>query len=492
MIKLNVPRLELLTRNQIEDIHEATLEVLQRTGVVFRHPEALRVFEDAGALVDHKTQRVFLPGHLVKEAIKKAPSGFTWHARNTRKNLRLEDDRIHFGPVCTPVFVYDLVTHQRRYGNLKDFENISRLMDYLERVDDGYGVVHIRDVPEGAAHAFALLAQFKNTIKCVRGRARGTTIAKDCMKMMSIAFGEEELLRKPMLLCMVNPTSPLQWDTPMIEGMMEYVRLKQIVTPSPEIMAGATGPVTLAGMMTQHNAEVLSMIALTQLVSPGTPVLYGTVSTVMDMKTSMARLGSPELGITHVGFAQLAKWYNLPCRGAAGNTDSKALDIQAGYEAAFNLVLATCAGFNFITYALGGVDFSNSVSYEKILTDHELLGMVQRLGKGIEVSDETLAVDVIDSVGRGGNFLSQRHTLEHFSNEHFIPKLFDTQPYDKWLRNGAKDIAEVARGEVRRILTEHQPPPLEKDLQEKLEEYVRYVEKRELEKEQQLSMQYMR
>jgi trimethylamine--corrinoid protein Co-methyltransferase len=456
------------------------LEILQRTGVMFKHRQALKVFEEAGASVDYKSQRVYLPSHLVKEAIRKAPSRFDWHARSTENTLRLEGDRIHFGPVCTPVFVYDLETHERRYGSLKDFENISRLMDYLERVDDAYGAVHIRDVPDGAAHAFALLAQFKNTDKCMRGRARGTTVAKDCMKMMSIAFGEEELLRKPMLLCMINPTSPLQWDTPMIEGMMEYVGLRQIVTPSPEIMAGATGPVTLAGMMAQHNAEVLSMITLTQLISPGTPVLYGTVSTVMDMKTSMARLGSPELGITHVGFAQLAKWYNLPCRGAAGNSDSKTLDAQAGYEAAFNLVLATCAGFNFITYALGGLDFSNSVSYEKILTDHELLGMVQRLAKGIEVSDETLAVDTINSAARGGNFLSQRHTLEHFESEHFITRLFDTQPYDKWLRNGSKDIAKVASKEVKRILIEHQPPPLEKQLQEKLEEYVRHVEKREL------------
>jgi len=489
LIKLNLPRLELLSQNQIEAIHQATLEVLHKTGVVFKHPQALKVFAEAGASVDHKTQRVYLPSNLVEEAIKKAPSGFYWNARNTENTLRLEDDRIHFGPVCTPVFVYDLETHQRRYATLKDFENISRLMDYLERVDDGYGAVHIRDVPDGAAHAYALLAQFKNTDKCIRGRARGRTVAKDCMNMMSIAFGEEELLRKPMLLCMINPTSPLQWDTPMIEGMIEYVGLRQIVTPSPEIMAGATGPVTLAGTMTQHNAEVLSMITLTQLMNPGTPVLYGTVSTVMDMRTSMTRLGSPELGITHLGFAQLAKWYNLPCRGAAGNSDSKALDAQAGYEAAFNLVLATCAGFNFITYALGGLDFSNSVSYEKILTDHELLGMVQHLAKGIEVSDKTLAVDVIDSVGKGGNFLSQKHTLDHFEGEHFMPRLFDTQPYDKWLRNGGKDIAEVAGDEVRRILAEHQPPPLEQDLQKKLEEYVRHVEKRELEREQRTVIQ---
>ncbi|MDH5438897.1 MAG: trimethylamine methyltransferase family protein [Candidatus Bathyarchaeota archaeon] len=479
MIKLNIPKLKLLTKKQLEDIHNATLEVLHRTGVVFKHPEALKIFEDAGAHVDHKSQRVFIPSYLVKEAIRKAPTRFTWHARNPKKSIKLEDDRIHFGPVCTPAFVYDLETYQKRYATLKDFENIVRLMDYLERVDDGYGVVHIRDVPEGAAHAYALFTQLKNTDKCIRGRARGTTIAKDCLKMMSMLSSEEELTRKPMLICMINPTSPLQWDTPMIEGMMEYVKLKQIVTPSPEIMAGATGPVTLAGTMVQHNAENLSMITLMQLMNPGTPVLYGAVSTVMDMRTTMTRLGSPELGITHAGFAQLAKRYNIPSRGAAGSTDSKVLDIQAGYETAFNLILATCAGFNFITYALGAIDFSLSVCYHKILTDHELLGMIERLVRGVEVSDETLAVDVIDTVGPGGHFLAQRHTIEHHTEEHFIPKLFDTQPYDRWLKAGSKEIRERAREEVKRILREHQPPPLDKDLEKKLEEYVKAVEKRE-------------
>jgi len=480
LIKINVPKLKLFTKRQLEDIHNATLEVLQRTGVVFKHPEALKVFEDAGAYLDHKGQRVFIPSYLVKEAMRKAPTKFTWYARNPKRSIKLEDDRVHFGPVCTPAFIYDLETYQKRYATLKDFENIVRLMDYLERVDDGYGVVHIRDVPEGAAHAYALFTQLQNTDKCVRGRARGKTIAKDCLKMISILSDEEELMRKPMLICMVNPTSPLQWDTPMIEGMMEYVKLKQIVIPSPEIMAGATGPVTLAGMMVQHNAEVLSMITLMQLVNPGTPVLYGAVSTVMDMKTTMTRLGSPELGITHAGFAQLAKRYNIPSRGAAGSTDSKVLDIQAGYETAFNLILATCAGFNFITYALGAMDFSLSVCYQKILTDHELLGMIERLVRGVEVSDETLSVDVIDRVGPGGHFLAQRHTMEHHEEEHFIPKLFDTQPYDRWLKAGAKEIRERASEEVKRILREHQPPPLDKDLEKKLEEYVKEVEKREI------------
>lgn len=476
-MKLKVPRLTLFREGQLKDIHNATLEVLQRTGLVFKHPDALRVFEDAGANVDHRSQRVFIPSYLVEEAVRKAPSRFTWYARDREKSVRFEDDRIHFGPVCTPTFVYELGTYQRRCATLNDFQNVVRLMDHLERVDDGYGAVNIGDTPVGTAHAYAVLSELKNTSKCVRGRARGTSVARDCLKMISMLSDEEELRRRPMLLAMVNPTSPLQWDAPMIEGMMEYAKLRQIVVPSPEIMAGATGPVTLAGMMVQHNAEVLSMITLMQLMSPGTPVLYGAVSTIMDMRTTMTRLGSPEVGITHVGFAQLAKWYNIPCRGAAGNTDSKTLDVQAGYEAAFNLVLAACAGFNFITYALGGMEFSNTLCYEKILADHELLGMIERLARGVEVDDDTLAVDIIDSVGPGGHFLANKHTRKHHESEHFIPRLLDTQSYYSWLGAGSKGIKEKATEEVRRILREHQTVPLDKDLERRLEQYVKNIEK---------------
>lgn len=479
MIKLNVPRLELLNRSALEDIHNASLEVLQRTGVVFRHEGALKIFEDAGAYVDFKNQRACIPEHLVKEALRKAPSRVMWHARKPEKTIKFEDNRVYFGPVCTPVFVYDLETGLRRNATMKDFENIVRLMDYLPRADDGYGAVHIRDVPEHASHAYAMLLQIKNTDKPVRGRGRGTIVARDCLNMISIvAGGEEELMKKPMLLCMINPTSPLQWDRVMIEGMIEYVKLRQIVVPSPEIMAGATGPATLAGTIVQHNAEVLSSITLAQLINPGTPILYGTVSTAMDMKSATTRLGGPELGIMHVCFAQLARMYNIPCRGAAGNTDSKSLDIQAGYETAFNLILAVLAGVNFITYAFGALDFSLSVSYEKILTDHEFLGMVELLTKGVEVSDEKLAVDIIDKVGPGGSFLTQKHTREHFKREHFISALFDTRPYDKWLKDGAKQIREVAREEVKRILREHQCPPIDKDLERRLYDYVKEVEKR--------------
>jgi trimethylamine--corrinoid protein Co-methyltransferase len=444
--------------------------------MVFKHPGALKVFDEAGAHVDYNGQRVFIPTHLVEEAVRKAPSRFTWYARDPKKSIRFEHGKIYFGLVSTPPFVYDLETGQKRNATLADAENVVTLADYLNRVDEGYCAVHPLDVPDRVAHAYVMLAQIRNTDKCIRGRGRGTKIAKECLEMASIvAGGEEELMRKPMLIYNVNSSSPLQWDTTMIEGMIEYVKLRQPVIPSPEILSGATGPVTLAGTMVQHNAEVLSMLTLMQLLNPGTPALYGTVSAIMDMKTTMMRLGSPELGMMHVGFAQLARFYNLPMRGAAGDTDSKTLDIQSGYETAFNLVLAALAGVNLITYACGAIDFTQSLCYEKILTDHEFLGMIERLLKGIEVSDETLAVDLIDEIGPGGNFLAHKHTRKYHSKEHFIPTLFDTQSYDGWVNAGSKDARERAREEIKRILREHQPPPLDRDIEKELKEYVKNI-----------------
>jgi trimethylamine--corrinoid protein Co-methyltransferase len=282
-----------------------------------------------------------------------------------------------------------------------------------------------------------------------------------------------------MLFGVINPASPLQWDSSMIEGMLEYVRLKQPLAQSPEVMAGATGPATLAGTVVIHNAEVLSMVTLMQLISPATPVLYGAVSTVMDMRTATTRLGAPELGMMHVGFAQLARRYRIPCRGAAGVTDSKVVDIQAGYETAFNVTLAALAGFNLILYTLGGIDSSNAISYEKILTDHELLGMVERLARGVTVSDDTLALDVINAVGPGGHFLGQKHTGQHHQREHFMPILLDTQSYGNWVNGGSKDLRDRAKEEVRRILREHRSPALDKDLEKSLEGFARNVERGE-------------
>jgi len=478
-IVLKVPPLKLFTRRQLDDIHNTTLELLGRTGVVFNHPQALKALEEAGAYVDEKTQRVKFPSYLVEEAISKAPSRVSIHARNAEKTMRFEPGRVHFSPACTPIFTYDLDSGVKRPATIKDFEDITRLMDYLQRVDEGFGAVYPQDVSEKTVHAHMMLAQAKYTSKCVRGLPQGSTVARDCINMMSmVAGGDEVLLRKPMLLCIVNSVSPLQWDTKNVGGALEYANMNQPVALTPEIMAGATGPVTLAGTMVQHNAEVLSMLTLMQLIHPGTPILYGAASTITDMRTSMLRLGAPEAGLMHVGFAQLAEKYNLPTRGVAGVSDSKTFDTQAGYETAFNLLLAVMAGFNFVTYALGSLDLSLSVSYEKIMTDHDLLGMVERLVNGVDVSDETMALDVIDEIGPGGHYLAHKHTRDYHAKEHFIPQLFDTQSYDSWTKAGAKPLRDKAREEVRKILREHHPTILDNETEKKLEEYVAQVERR--------------
>jgi trimethylamine--corrinoid protein Co-methyltransferase len=357
--------------------------------------------------------------------------------------------------------------------------NVSKIMDYLKYADSCYCSMKPLDVPDVAAHAYMLLAQIKNSDKCVRGRSRGTAVAGDCMKMMSILLGsEEELKKKPMLVCNPNPSSPLTWDKPMIEGSMVFAEHRQIPIPSPEILSGAIGPVTLAGTIALNNAEILSMLTFIQLFNPGTPVMYGTVSAALDMKTAMMRIGGPELGIMHVGLSQLARRYKLPMRGTPGNSDSNTLDVQAGYEAGFNIVLAVLSGVDLVTYAFGSMEFTATLCYEKIITDHEFLGMVERLVRGIEVSDETLGVDLIDEVGPGGHFLAKKHTRRHHSREHFVPNIFDTRPYETWAASDTKDIRVRAREEVKRILREHEPPPLDRGVEKELEEYVRMVEKR--------------
>ncbi|MEM2664898.1 MAG: trimethylamine methyltransferase family protein [Candidatus Methanomethylicia archaeon] len=477
MLKLNISRFELLSRDDLYRINNSTLKILEETGVVFKHKNALKIFDEFGAKVDYKTGRVFIPHHLIDEALKKVPKRIVWYARVDEKSMKIEDGIVNFGGMRTPAFIYDLETGFRRRSTKTDFENIVKIMDYLELIDEGYGSVHIGDVPENLSHLYAILIQIKNTGKPIWGRVRGGNVARDCLNMISmVAGGREELMKKPMIACSINPTSPLQWDVKMIEGMMEYVKLNQIVIPSSEVMSGATGPVTLAGTIVQQNAEILSMIVLIQIINPGNPVLYGTVSTAMDMKTANTRTGGPELGIMHIISAQLARMYGIPSRGAAGCTDSKILDVQAGYEAAFNLLLAVLSGFNFITYALGGVESSLSVCYEKILTDYEFLNMIKRLVDGVEVSDDTLAIDLINKVGPGGHFLAQKHTREYHRREHFIPKIFNTQSYDRWFKSEFRDIRDRAREEVKRILKEHEPPPIDKTLEKELMDYLKKME----------------
>jgi len=275
----------------------------------------------------------------------------------------------------------------------------------------------------------------------------------------------------------VNPVSPLQFDRMQLQGLIEYVSAGLPIAICPEVQSGVTGPATIAGTLTQLNAEALAGITVIQLLNPGCPALYGSVSSILDMRTASIRLGSIETGILAAAAAQMAHSYGLPCRIVAGATDSKVLDMQAGYESALNLFIATMAGGDLVTYAVGGIEHTLTASYEKVLIDHEIIESIQRGLRGFEINENTLAIEVMKRLGPGGFYLAERHTRDNFRKEHLLTKLADTQNYDLWKKSGGKNITQRANEEVRKILSNHHPKPLDKDIRSQLQAYLEKVVK---------------
>ena len=477
--KNNFKYLEYLTDKEIRDIHHATLSVLESVGVKVYHEKALQMLGDAGANVDLKSQIARIPAEVVEEWITKAPSSFTLYARDENNNLNFQDGITHYVAAHTTPFAYDLDTGARRSATYEDAQNFSKLSDYLEYIADGYCMVFPQDVPDRSVHAYILMAQIKNSDKVLKGRINGKVIAKDCIHMAEmIAGGENELKKKPNMMALMNCLSPLMLDKVQVEGLIEYAKKGLPFIIASEIMSGATGPVTLAGTLVQQNAEILSHIIIAQMINPGTPVIYGSASSIMDMKTSTLRYGAIEEGLIDVAVVQLARYYKIPSRISAGCTDSKMLDMQAGFESAKNLALASVSGANYISYAAGGLDSALSTSYEKVVIDHENIKNMVRAQKGIKINQETLAVNVIKDVGPGGQYLTHNQTLEKFKEEHLIPELVNTDNYQDWEKMDKKDIKDRAREKVKNILKTHTPPPLDQHLNKELNEFIKNIEKR--------------
>ncbi|MGQ4914675.1 MAG: trimethylamine methyltransferase family protein [Candidatus Asgardarchaeia archaeon] len=475
-------QLKILTKEQIEQIHIATLDILQNIGVFIQLDKARKILKDAGADVDEKTRIVRFPEYLVMEAVKKAPSRFTIYARNRKKTIKIEDKKVYFEPMIGRLNIIDLETGKRRRTNIEDVGNLIKIADAMENyqiLHSGAMMPHIEGVPDHASHVHGYLQGVRNSDKIIKGTGRGVHRAKDCLKMASIiAGGEEELRKRPMIFTTSNTISPLQHHSDQLEGLIEYAKMGQPVDIASEPQAGATAPATLAGLLAQQTAEILAGVTIAQLVNPGTPLFYGTVGTVMDMRMGYIAIGAIEMGIINVASAQIAQFYGLPCRGTASATDSKLLDMQAGYEKALTAIMAALAGINTIFYP-GTIELALTISMESLVIDNEIAGMIYRALRGIEINDDTLALDIIAKVGPGGHFLGQKHTLEHIRTEHFIPKLSNRMRRDKWEELGSKDIWTVAKEEVRRILKEHEVEvPLEKDVEKELVNYVKEVEKR--------------
>jgi len=462
-------RLEILTRNELCDVHTATLQLLEGTGVLVENTEALKTLDESGALVDHEKQLVKIPQHMVKEALKKAPSRMTLVSRDGKRNMKLEDGKTYFGTLGCPINVYDLETGQRRPMTKMDVENLTRLADALEHVDYLHIIGAPQDVPAELCDLHRWEATIRNTSKHIVGGIayEKRNVAYLIRMFASVAGSEQDLRKQPFITGVECPVSPLWHGDRHLHGAIEFAKHKLPFIYYSEPQSGGTSPVTLAGTLVVTNAEVLSGIVISEFISPGAPVIYGSVATIMDMKTGNIAFGSPENALLTVASTQMARYYQIPNMGPGGRTDSKIPDEQAANEKTTGTLMSALAGANLSNFA--GLLCSNLIaSFEQLVIDNEIAGRVKRVAKGFDVTDETLATHIINKVGPRGLFLAQRHTSEYLQREHYMPALGDRRSYETWVKDGARDIREMAKGKAKQILETHKPESLEKNVEKEL------------------------
>ncbi|MGD2105167.1 MAG: trimethylamine methyltransferase family protein [Anaerolineae bacterium] len=454
-----------LTGGQVRRVHEASLDVLERTGVRVDQPTALDLFEKAGA--DVRENRVRIPRALVEDAIDKAPSRVVLGSRESRHDLILEDARVHIGTGGAALKVLDLDSGEIRSAVLEDVGKMARIVDALDNIHFYLIPIYPTDLPEDRVEISKYYASLANTTKHVQAGVYTLKGIRDVVAMCERIAGGPEALRERPLVSFITSwmVSPLKFATDVTSLLVEVCRQEMPVVLSAAPMAGSTSPVTLAGTLVQLNAEQLSGLTLTQLVNPGTPVIMGPIPATADMRSGKYLGGSVELGIGNAAITQLAHFYEVPIYNSAGMTDAKAPDIQAGIEKAQSTIQVALAGANFIHHAAGMLEDMSTIAYEQFVIDNEMLGMAMRAVRGIEVSDETLATDVIDRVGPGGHYLADEHTVRHMRTEHYFPSgVFDRQGREEWEAAGSTNAWDRAKDLARRILTEHEPSPIDGDV----------------------------
>jgi trimethylamine--corrinoid protein Co-methyltransferase len=476
------PELKVLTDEQVYRIHQAALEILWTTGVLVKAPAARVLLRQAGAVVDDQTMRCRIPGYIVEEALKRAPSSFTVYARNPKHDVHVSTRALHYEPMIGRLNCFDYVTGTTHRTTLEDVGHLVKISDALPSyhlLHSGAIMPQIAGVPVRAAHVHGYLASVRNSSKVVKATSRERILAEDCLRMVAaVAGGEAELRQKPFTFTTDNPVAPLQHDRDQTEGALEFAKWGLPIDVTSEPQAGATSPVTLAGLLAQQTADVISGITIIQLANPGNPVWYGTCGSIMDMRVGRIAIGAIEMGLINVASAQIAHSYGIPCRGTASATDSKLLDIQAGYEKATVLTMAVLGGVNKIFYP-GTMEGALTVSKESLVIDDEIIGGLYHVLEGIDVNTATLALDVVNRVGPSGHYLGQRHTMQFLKQEQFIPPLGDRLTRENWERAGSKSVADRAHERVEQIVAEHHVDPLDAKVEAELERIVQEVEARE-------------
>ena len=465
-----MPRYEILSQEAMDTLDRGWRRIVSELGVEFMLPEAVDYFEKAGQRVEDK--KVFLDPEFVLEQVAKAPSEFELQARNPENTIHVGGDSMAFAGVYGPPFVRK--GESRGDAKMADFENFVRLGQSFPEIDSAGGtVVEPEDTPLDSRHLDMVYALQTLSDKPYMGSVISAENARDTIEMGKILFGGPEALeRAPVSISLINCNSPLRWDDRMLSAMLEYNRANQAVVTTPFLLMGAMSPVSIPATLVQQMAEALSGIALTQLVEPGCPVVFGSFLSNTDMQSGSPSFGTPESAIGLLCTGQIARHFNLPWRSGGGLTSSQTPDAQAAYEALMTMLPTFLAGANFVMHAAGWLEGGLVSSYEKYIVDIEILRMLKHEFQPLEVNEDTLAFGAHEEVGSGGHFLGAAHTLEHFRTCFYRPLLSSTENFDRWSKNGGADAAERAGRIAQETLDGYEQPPIDDAVRDQLRDYV--------------------
>jgi trimethylamine--corrinoid protein Co-methyltransferase len=477
------PPLDVLPPESLERIHLASMRILEEVGLEFLDDEALGLWARAGARVDRAARRVWIDRGLLLEAVGRAPAEFTLHARNPERDVVVGGNRIVFSPVGGPAYSTNL-ERGRRPGTLADYEDLIRLTQVFNGLHNtSEGHVEPVDLPAETRHLDGMYRLIRLTDKTLMGPARGRELTADAIEMAALVHGgRERLCQRPALLTVINVNSPLRYDDWMLGGLLTYAYAGQPVVITPFILAGAMGPITIAGAMAQQNAEALAGVALTQLARPGVPVVYGGFTTDTHMRSGNPSFGTPEGAWATLAGGQLARRYQLPYRCSGGLTSSNVPDAQAAYETMMSLWTSVLAHGNFIYHAAGWVEGGLGASYEKFILDMEALALMTALLAGFPVDEATLALESIAAVGPGGHHFDTPLTLERYNRAFYEPLVNIRQAHEAWQAGGGLEAHQRAHRKWKELLAGYQEPPLDPAVDEALREFVER-RKREITKE---------
>jgi trimethylamine---corrinoid protein Co-methyltransferase len=464
---------EILSADEVEALHRASLRILSEIGVEVLGDRALDLLAEAGATVNRWTRRVTFDPALVEELVAKAPSTFRLHARNPAKSLTFGGGHVVFSAVGGPAFVTD-IDRGRRPGNQADFRDYVRVIGALDIVhQEGGGPVEPTDLPVATRHLDMyrdLATLLDKSWQCL---GFGAAVVHDALEITALARGidHDAVEDEPSLMTIINTNSPLRLDGPMSEGLIEMAKHGQPVVATPFTLAGAMSPATLAGAIAQQNAEALFMVALAQVTRPGTPMVYGGFTSNVDMRTGSPAFGTPEFVKAAFATGQMARRYGLPWR-SSNATASNVVDAQAAYESQMAIWGAIMGGVSLLYQGAGWLEGGLTSSFEKLILDAEMLQMMAEVLVPFRVDDAEIGLDAMAEVGPGGHHFATAHTLERYETAFYRPILSDWRNFETWSEDGARTATERANRVWKQLLAEYEPPPLDPGAAEAIDDYV--------------------